>query len=140
MILECFILENVYTKVDEKLQEGDNMEEKDGLQIRILPKDDKMDWRPPPVEDSGGSPFYEELTTKPENYKYFKCKHGDWNIVKPDEVLPMKHLAKESKLKKVIHMELNKDIAIQFKKFSKNFGNYNATIAILMNNFHKYNH
>lgn len=116
--------------MDEDLQNRDKMDDKDGLKIRDLSFINN---------DSGGSPFYEDFT-RPENYKYFKCKHGDWNIVKPDEVLPMKNLIRESKKKKVVHMELNYDIAMQFKKFAKNFGNYNGTIAVLMNNFHKYNH
>jgi hypothetical protein len=88
-----------------------------------------------------GSPFQESRpTTRPEKFKYFMCKKcHDWNIVKDEDLKVLKNLANENKKKKVVHAELNHDLAIAFKKFAANFGNYNAAIAVLMNDFHKHN-
>lgn len=102
MFLRVVLLRNFrYSKVEENIQVSDNMDELEAIKV-------------PPIQSS---PF-DELATKPEHYKYFRCKHGDWNIVKTEDILPLKHLAKESKRKITIHSEVNYDVGIAFKKFS----------------------
>jgi len=69
--------------------------------------------------------------------KYFVCNTcNSWNFIEPTD--GFKKSKKDPNRETVdIHMVIDKRLYIMFKQFCTNFGNYEAGIAYLMNEFNK---
>lgn len=66
--------------------------------------------------------------------RYFVCNFcKQFNLVRLEDIRNLK--ANIKKEKKTVHMEINKDLAIIFKKFCTNFGGYEGGIIAMLNSF-----
>jgi len=77
-----------------------------------------------------------DLEVEPTNAdsRYFVCNFcKQFNLVKLEDIKNLK--LKTKKEKKTVHMEIDKDLALIFKKFCTNFGGYERGIIAMLNSF-----
>lgn len=79
-----------------------------------------------------------DLEVEPTNAdsRYFVCNFcKQFNLVKLEDIKNLKLKNKSKKEKKTVHMEIDKDLALIFKKFCTNFGGYERGIIAMLNSF-----
>jgi len=79
---------------------------------------------------------------KTDPIKIFVCNTcSSWNKVHESDLIASDDLVQRRKKEKmVVHIELNPELGIMFKKFKDNFGTYEKALIVLMSDFHKNNH
>lgn len=78
-----------------------------------------------------------DLEIEPANAdsRYFVCNFcKQFNLVKLEDIKNLRKI-KTKKDKKTVHMEIDKDLALIFKKFCTNFGGYERGIIAMLNSF-----
>ena len=84
----------------------------------------------------------QEFHVDSSDTKYFVCNWcKNWNTIKPDEIKSLKGnvsgngKGKNFRRRKTVHMEIDRDLALIFKKFCTNFDGYEGGIIALLNSF-----
>jgi hypothetical protein len=88
---------------------------------------------------------YSDLKTLTEEYqqqntRFFVCNYcKNWNVVKFEDLIdPTKPRKNKKKVKMSnVHMELDRDFALVWKRFSLNFDGYRNALVFLMNHYNR---